>query len=686
MKIVYNHFQPLPLGSIRPAGWLKSTLKAQAAGLTGLLDTIPPRRGFRANAATEESVWRGGSVGRDLPLLLIRSERAPYYVRGLVALAYVLQDDFLIGKALNWLDYWFEHQEDDGRLRARGVSDYEWWPRMLILDAVRFYYEATGDMRSITFMQRFFNFQQKHLPRRPLGRNIRYIPEWKSWAMLRGGDNLDTLSWFYALTEDHNLLKLARLVNKQTFPWEDFFLDKNKIITHAVNLAHGLRKPAVQYRLWPDDQLTRAVKMGLRKVRYQHEQVNGSISGDEITHGKGATQGTELCTIVELMRTYETYLSVFGSPEYSDALELLAYNALPAAIASDFRSHQYFSQPNQIYCTLGRHGFFANNLNVFGRWGWYHDALAFGAPSGYQCCFYNMHMGWPLLVSSLWMSYGHDGLAKTAYGPCEVKAHIKGVKVRLTEETAYPFEDRIKITFHCEEPLGCALLLRIPGWCAEGTAVVGEEVYKGSHGSYVVIRRDWRDGDQIFLDLPAEPRTVFAGRGAVSVRRGALLFALNPEEMWIPLDDQTLFPSFEVLPAAEKPQKKRGSWSFEETPDWNYGLDRETAALKVKGDNPAGLPGDEKRASDTGPDRTLTPWTPENAPLKLQATAARVPSWSRQDSLLTGLNAAPLPREPAAAKTNMDEITLIPYGCARLRISMFPDLSSKNKETGKGRD
>lgn len=656
---INNHFNTLDIGSVKPGGWLLATLKAQASGLTGLLDEVPPRRGFRVNPVTGDSVWLGGGAGRDF--LAIRSERAPYYVRGLVLLAYVLNDPDLIEKAGKWLNYWFEHQDKDGRLKARGVSDYEWWPRMLILDAVRFYYEATGDMRSITFMQRFFHFQRKNLKKHPLTKNLKYYPERRSWASFRGGDNLDSLAWLYSLTEDLNLLEIAQLINRQTYPWEERFLDLKDINTHGVNLAHGLRKPAVQHLFWGDDRLKRAVRAGLRKAMHLHGQVSGVFSGDEVTHGRGPSQGAELCTIVELMRTYEILLRVYGSPAFGDALERLAYNALPAAVASDFRSHQYFSQQNQVYCTIGRHGFHVNKMDLPYPLGWHHDSLAFGAPAGYECCFYNFHMGWPLFTANMWMKYGNDGLAKVVYGPCEVETRIAGIKVRITEDTAYPFENRVVFTVNCDEPLSFALILRIPRWCPEGTAAVGKEVYRGVNGSYLVLRRGWKNGEKVVLELPAEPRMVEWYKGNVSVEHGALVFAYNPDELWVPTGNSEKFPTFEVVPAEEEPVKNsRNRWAFNKDVSWNFGLNRD---VPLKAEHGEVSDGEE-----------VFPWTPGNAPVKIRASARRIPDWSRQDTFITGLNAPPPPENPFSSG-NDENILLVPYGCARLRISVFPGLT-----------
>jgi hypothetical protein len=59
--LVENAFTTLPLGSIRPAGWLSTQLRIQAAGLTGHLDEFWPD-----NA---DSAWIGGkSEGCELRL------------------------------------------------------------------------------------------------------------------------------------------------------------------------------------------------------------------------------------------------------------------------------------------------------------------------------------------------------------------------------------------------------------------------------------------------------------------------------------------------------------------------------------------------------------------------------------------------------------------------------------------
>ena len=125
-------FVPLPLGAIRPAGWLRRQLQVQADGLTGHLDEFWPDLG-------PNSGWLGGS-GESW-------ERGPYFVDGLVPLAYLLNDEALDreGASVDGMDA--HASGPDGRIGP--VKNTDWWPNMVMLKALTQYQEATGDARVI---------------------------------------------------------------------------------------------------------------------------------------------------------------------------------------------------------------------------------------------------------------------------------------------------------------------------------------------------------------------------------------------------------------------------------------------------------------------------------------------------------------------------------------------------------
>ncbi len=99
-----NAFDPLPLGAIEPRGWLRRQLEIQANGLTGHL-------GEFWNDVGPNSGWLGGT-GESW-------ERGPYYLDGLLPLAYELNNPTLIGKAKQWVDWTLTHQQPDGQIGPR---------------------------------------------------------------------------------------------------------------------------------------------------------------------------------------------------------------------------------------------------------------------------------------------------------------------------------------------------------------------------------------------------------------------------------------------------------------------------------------------------------------------------------------------------------------------------------------
>ncbi|MDI7275536.1 MAG: glycoside hydrolase family 127 protein, partial [Anaerolineae bacterium] len=242
--------RPLPLGWVRPAGWLARQLRIQADGLSGHLDEIWP------------DVARSGWIGGDAE----GWERGPYWLDGVVPLAFLLDDAGLKAKVRRWVDYILVHQHQDGWLgpvqsasQGQQYPPYDPWPGFVVLKALTQYHEATGDRRVVAAMLRYLRKLANMLAETPL-----FV-----WGQFRWQDLLLSIHWLYERTGEEWLLDLAATAHAQGYDWRAHFegfrwkarvsAEELGLETHVVNGAMAIKAPGVWYRQSRDEGDRRAV-------------------------------------------------------------------------------------------------------------------------------------------------------------------------------------------------------------------------------------------------------------------------------------------------------------------------------------------------------------------------------------------------------------------------------------------
>lgn len=630
--LVAQPYTALPLGAIKPNGFLLKQLELQRDGLTGHLDSI-----YQLVCGNNNG-WLGGTGDG--------WERGPYWIDGLIPLAYQLNDQTLKAKAQKWIEWSITNQRADGYFGPQPLPEgyqhiegtqqdmrEDWWPKMVMLKALQQYYTATNDQRVITLMLKYFRYQQEMLPKFPLG-------HWTFWAEQRGGDNLAIVYWLYNITSEKFLLDLAETIHKQTLDWTGIF--SGNVIRrlnplpglHCVNVAQGLKEPVIYYQQHPEQKYLDAVKEGLLALKECHGFVNGMYGGDEQLHGNDPTQGSELCSAVEMMYCYENILPVTGDVFYADYLEKIAYNVLPTQSTDDYLRKQYFQQANQVLITDEDRNFMNDHT---GR-------QVFGTTSGYPCCVTNMHQGWPKFIQSMWFATAGNGVAALVYGPSEVTLKVaKGEQVTITESTGYPFHDKINFSVQTKNKVSFPFHLRVPEWCKNPSITVnGNKIEINSVENIAVIDREWVSGDQIELTLPMEFHYSSWYENSKGIERGPLVYALRIEEEWREITKAGYDDTFwEVLPKSP----------------WNYAivkseLEQNKLQAEIKNEIPD------------------NPWNLQNAPITVKTKGKRMPMWEIERGSAGKIPSPSWPERPT--DIHQDEITLIPYGCTTLRISEFP--------------
>lgn len=640
--LIRNAYIKLPLGAIKPEGWLKAQLNAQAEGLTGNVDDFWPD--------LKNSAWRGGTGDA--------WERGPYYLDGLVPLAYLLDDEKLKGKVKSWIEPILASSRDSGWYGPLKNTDR--WPLAVANKVLMQYYEASSDKRALDVMMKYFRYIHDN------------PPDWaaKEWRGVRAMENAVTGYWLYRQTGEEWILDAVKSIQDnspdwtayyETFPWDSAAVAQKKVplnwkedglTAHVVNNGMAIKYPGLWYQQSGDERFKNAVFGGIEKYDLHHGQAGGRFSGDEHLSGKSPDRGTELCSVVEYMYSLEELYAIFGDNTLADRLELLTFNALPGTTTPDMWAHQYDQQSNQVLVTDAKRNWTTNG----------DKSNIYGLMPNFACCLANMHQGWPKFTASLWMASNDNGLAAVAYSPCTVSAKVgRGKDVSITEETEYPFKGFVKMKIAAAEPVKFPIYLRVPGWAEEIIFNFKGKTITGKAGETVKLYEKWEEGDLITFRIPMEIRFERRYNNSVSLLRGPLYYSLRIDKEYKSV--KLNYDNFGYKGSVD--------WEIRPLSDWNYGLlidpVRKERGIEVTENTVTQYPfadkGDMIWSEENG---SYVSWQ-KDAPVVITARAMKIPEWTLVD------NSAGLPpRSPVKPESSSETVQLVPYGCTRLRITEFP--------------
>lgn len=303
------------------------------------------------------------------------NEAFPYWLNGLVPLAYTLDDQRLKDQVHGAMDYLFSHMiADDGWIGPEKDGYRLLWARTLIFFAWTSLADAnkTYEEPIVTAMHGFNTLMHSMLKNNGTGlveQEDDLLPGYYFWFLSRVAEMIVSLQWLYEkhpCGQEQILFENMRILHKYGYKWEawftnssypftdlynlsDNFTDDNFHFLHGVNVGEGLKAPAVIRRYTHNDSLVQTTRDGVQWTMKYHGAPSGTIIADEREDGVSPWQGSELCTAVEVMFSLSYNFRALGDSFYADGSELAAYNALPGAMTDDWWAHVYVSQPNSPY-------------------------------------------------------------------------------------------------------------------------------------------------------------------------------------------------------------------------------------------------------------------------------------------------------------------------------------------------
>ena len=471
--------------------------------------------------------------------------------------------------------------------------------------------------------------------------------------------------WCYDKTGDPRLLALAEKAWKEYLTYADDpenadlglmrVMGDTPINAHGETYAETAKQPAILYLYTGKQDYLEFALADQRRIFDHHMLIDGIPSTSEWFSTTTSLDSHETCDIADHTWSWGYLLQATGDAAWADHIERACFNAAPGALKKDWKALQYFSCPNQFLATLDSD----HNWPKFKEHGG--GMMAFQPNPGQRtaCCAGNVHRIFPNYVIRMWMKTSDDGLAAVLYGPSTITHQVgpKRQKVEIVQTTQYPFEDKIRFTIRCENPVEFPLSFRIPGWCdAPHLSVNGSDASLARTAKgFVILRKTFHPGDVVTLSLPMKLKLTYWPQNGIGLERGPLVYSLPIEARWAskvePRYSTPEFPEWEATPAGA----------------WNYGLMLEPDKLLTQA---------VVRVSSPAPEQLQNPWS--NPPIRIEVPARKITSWElqRNPEKPTQKFTPALPDlKRSQISDSVEHLSLVPYGSTHLRITIFPDLS-----------